>query len=223
MMYLALACCQVSSDKADETTPPQSSGSELEAEKSENNNTEEAHETAAPDSVPEEPRNSITAKELPYSSKVEKKRITFNFNPTSEPAPQIDTSESPGTEIKDPETTEKNEVEDTEDRPQTGVSGSVESPEENNKAPCQLQDVTAQTQSSDSGRHRTHPTALFGEESVPGSQFVSGHFQFGESSFSAAGPMSDRINYSGPVPYSGSISLRSDSSTTSTRSFAFPV
>ncbi|XP_027914355.1 uncharacterized protein LOC114173892 isoform X1 [Vigna unguiculata] len=45
----------------------------------------------------------------------------------------------------------------------------------------------------------------------------------GESSFSAVGPVSGRISYSGPVPYSGSISLRSDSSTTSTRSFAFPI
>ncbi|KAI4314050.1 hypothetical protein L6164_026993 [Bauhinia variegata] len=45
----------------------------------------------------------------------------------------------------------------------------------------------------------------------------------GESSFSAIGAVSSRISYSGPVPYSGSISLRSDSSTTSTRSFAFPI
>ena len=49
------------------------------------------------------------------------------------------------------------------------------------------------------------------------------HYSLGESSFSAVGPVSGRINYSGPVPYSGSISIRSDSSTTSTRSFAFPV
>ncbi|KAK7275029.1 hypothetical protein RIF29_16135 [Crotalaria pallida] len=45
----------------------------------------------------------------------------------------------------------------------------------------------------------------------------------GETSFSGVGHGSSRISYSGPVPYSGSISLRSDSSTTSTRSFAFPV
>ncbi|KAF8391860.1 hypothetical protein HHK36_022198 [Tetracentron sinense] len=38
----------------------------------------------------------------------------------------------------------------------------------------------------------------------------------GESSFFVVGPLS------GTIPYSGSISLRSDSSTTSTRSFAFP-
>lgn len=45
----------------------------------------------------------------------------------------------------------------------------------------------------------------------------------GESSFSMAGPVSGRISYSGPLVYSGSVSLRSDSSTTSARSFAFPV
>ncbi|KAI4357964.1 hypothetical protein L6164_001876 [Bauhinia variegata] len=56
-------------------------------------------------------------------------------------------------------------------------------------------------------------------------QVVTNEFRqsLGESSFSAVGPVSARISYSGPVPYSGSISLRSDSSTTSTRSFAFPV
>ncbi|KAK1361977.1 18S pre-ribosomal assembly protein gar2-like protein [Heracleum sosnowskyi] len=45
----------------------------------------------------------------------------------------------------------------------------------------------------------------------------------GESSFSVAGPLPDLVPYSGHIPFSGSISLRSDSSTTSTRSFAFPV
>jgi len=56
-------------------------------------------------------------------------------------------------------------------------------------------------------------------------QAVTGHIHhsLGEASFSSIGPMSGRISYSGPVPYSGSISLRSDSSTTSTRSFAFPM
>ncbi|XVE91676.1 hypothetical protein REPUB_Repub01dG0031200 [Reevesia pubescens] len=45
----------------------------------------------------------------------------------------------------------------------------------------------------------------------------------GETSFSAAGPVTGLISYSGPIAYSGSLSLRSDSSTTSTRSFAFPI
>ncbi|KAL4384456.1 hypothetical protein GQ457_15G004500 [Hibiscus cannabinus] len=45
----------------------------------------------------------------------------------------------------------------------------------------------------------------------------------GESSFSLAGPVSGLITYSGPIAYSGNLSLRSDSSATSTRSFAFPT
>ncbi|KAL4347064.1 hypothetical protein GQ457_17G015280 [Hibiscus cannabinus] len=45
----------------------------------------------------------------------------------------------------------------------------------------------------------------------------------GESSFSLAGPVTGLITYSGPIAYSGNLSLRSDSSTASTRSFAFPI
>ncbi|XP_010554265.1 PREDICTED: uncharacterized protein LOC104824052 [Tarenaya hassleriana] len=45
----------------------------------------------------------------------------------------------------------------------------------------------------------------------------------GETSFSAAEPVSGHITYSGPISFSGSLSVRSDGSTTSTRSFAFPV
>ncbi|KAI3817122.1 hypothetical protein L1987_10911 [Smallanthus sonchifolius] len=45
----------------------------------------------------------------------------------------------------------------------------------------------------------------------------------GESSFSVAGHVSEHIAYSGPMAFSGSTSLRSESSTTSTRSFAFPI
>ncbi|KAG6585259.1 hypothetical protein SDJN03_17992, partial [Cucurbita argyrosperma subsp. sororia] len=45
----------------------------------------------------------------------------------------------------------------------------------------------------------------------------------GESSFSALDPLASLVTYSGPIAYSGSISLRSESSTTSTRSFAFPI
>lgn len=44
-----------------------------------------------------------------------------------------------------------------------------------------------------------------------------------EESFSMVDTLSSLINYSGPIAYSGSLSLRSDSSTTSTRSFAFPM
>ncbi|KMT08720.1 hypothetical protein BVRB_6g139930 [Beta vulgaris subsp. vulgaris] len=45
----------------------------------------------------------------------------------------------------------------------------------------------------------------------------------GETSFSAAMPLPASITYMGPVAHSGNISLRSESSAGSTRSFAFPV
>lgn len=54
-----------------------------------------------------------------------------------------------------------------------------------------------------------------------GDVVVVGHLQhdMGETSFSAA----SLISYSGPVAFSGSLSHRSDGSTTSGRSFAFPM
>ena len=57
------------------------------------------------------------------------------------------------------------------------------------------------------------------------SELFSGQLQcsLGESSFSAAAPLSGLISYSGPIAYSGSLSQRTDSSTTSNRSFAFPM
>ncbi|XP_008809678.1 uncharacterized protein LOC103721303 [Phoenix dactylifera] len=53
------------------------------------------------------------------------------------------------------------------------------------------------------------------------SSFVHNHHL--DADFSEPVYMSGPISSSGHIPYSGSISLRSDSSTTSTRSFAFPV
>ncbi|CDY55734.1 BnaAnng13880D [Brassica napus] len=55
-----------------------------------------------------------------------------------------------------------------------------------------------------------------------GKLFSSG---FGETSFSAAEAVSisGHISYSGPVVVSGRLSVRSDASTTSGRSFAFPI
>uniref|UniRef100_A0A1D1XJ75 Methylthioribose-1-phosphate isomerase n=1 Tax=Anthurium amnicola TaxID=1678845 RepID=A0A1D1XJ75_9ARAE len=44
-----------------------------------------------------------------------------------------------------------------------------------------------------------------------------------DTNFLGPAALSGRIVYTGQIPYSGSISLRSDSSTTSTRSFAFPI
>ncbi|XP_019164603.1 PREDICTED: uncharacterized protein LOC109160812 [Ipomoea nil] len=60
------------------------------------------------------------------------------------------------------------------------------------------------------------------EEKAKGNRSITSRgdeYGEGEASFSGLGS----VTYSGLIPYSGSISVRSDSSTTSTRSFAFPI
>ncbi|XP_071717151.1 uncharacterized protein [Rutidosis leptorrhynchoides] len=69
--------------------------------------------------------------------------------------------------------------------------------------------------------HGAHKLQEAGSDNV--AMFNTVNRSEGESSFSVAGPVSGLITYSGPIAFSGSISLRSDSSTTSTRSFAFPI
>ncbi|GFZ21492.1 18S pre-ribosomal assembly protein gar2-like protein [Actinidia rufa] len=72
----------------------------------------------------------------------------------------------------------------------------------------------------DANRERLFKTDSVSDNSGIGSESQRGH---GESSFSMAGPVSGLITFSGPMTSSCSVSLRSDSSTTSTRSFAFPM
>ncbi|KAL6969674.1 hypothetical protein U1Q18_029381 [Sarracenia purpurea var. burkii] len=62
-------------------------------------------------------------------------------------------------------------------------------------------------------------------DGIPNSLAVGREVQHGqcESSFSMAGAVSGLITYSGQLAHSANVSLRSESSTTSTRSFAFPV
>ncbi|KAL0657921.1 hypothetical protein Bca4012_078506 [Brassica carinata] len=66
------------------------------------------------------------------------------------------------------------------------------------------------------------PNLLVGDTLEDNKLISSG---FGETSFSAAEAVSisGHITYTGPIAFSGSLSVRSDASTTSGRSFAFPV
>lgn len=99
---------------------------------------------------------------------------------------------------------------------QTAVSATNET---NNKGPASdlLHNSQVHFASNADNAHQHHLES----QNVANGQ---GHFADGEASFSAAGgPVSGSITYSGPISCSGSISLRSESSTTSARSFAFPV
>lgn len=89
---------------------------------------------------------------------------------------------------------------------------------ENGNSECRETQKTSKVENGFSDAHtvsRRHQHAL-GETSFSA-------VSRGEESCSAVGTLSSLINYSGPMGYSGSISRRSDSSTTSTRSFAFPM
>lgn len=293
----AAAQVQISRDKASETTHTISPGFDLAAEKL-SNSSEEALAIPVPVSEANESKSgSSLPNDLAYNSKVEKRRITFDFRSLAtvpvakEECPQNGISERLETEnistVDDvmtnmqfvlsqvqhdssPLTGSREDcfqnaihecgqtqnmpvVEDgsanaqivssnaqqevaREEVPQNGVCTCVQTPNTSSvnddpsglqKVSSSLQHVTAREEglpSTDTLCCETPDTPMV-VDGISGSQVVSAHFQYGvgESSFSAAGPLSGRINYSGPIPYSGSISLRSDSSTTSTRSFAFPV
>lgn len=85
-------------------------------------------------------------------------------------------------------------------------------------------DASARASTSGEEIHTTETRNKMKHDGVSDSQTDRKAETFsGESSFSLAGPVSSLITYSGPIAYSGSLSLRSDGSTTSNRSFAFPV
>ncbi|KAJ6848025.1 uncharacterized protein M6B38_116005 [Iris pallida] len=68
---------------------------------------------------------------------------------------------------------------------------------------------------------RTEGATSDGATTATPSSFL--HLMQGESNFHGPSFLSGPIANSGHIPYSGSISIRSDSSTTSARSFAFPI
>ncbi|KAL1569851.1 hypothetical protein AAHA92_01277 [Salvia divinorum] len=83
--------------------------------------------------------------------------------------------------------------------------GLVQSP--SNKSPVATNDAQASEANHDKRESGDVPVANQLQQDM------------GETSFSAA----SMITYSGPIAYSGSVSHRSDGSTTSGKSFAFPV
>ncbi|CAH8387542.1 unnamed protein product [Eruca vesicaria subsp. sativa] len=82
--------------------------------------------------------------------------------------------------------------------------------------------TTTSQEPTKSFNNNQQPDLLVGD-SLEDNKLTSGGF--GETSFSAADAVSisSHITYTGPIAYSGSLSVRSDASTTSGRSFAFPV
>lgn len=159
-----------------------------------------AFTTSSP--VPEDPENSASGNDISYNSKLDNGNITFDFNSLSSTA-------SDGLE--------------------RGDNGDLNSSTPSTSALMDCRD-TSSSSSSSKCQVQCHDTSISLKrveyedvlKAGVGHQ-VSSQVQrggVGEASFSSMVPFrsnSDRIGYS------GSISIRSDSSTTSTRSFAFPV
>nr|XP_027097055.1 uncharacterized protein LOC113716801 isoform X1 [Coffea arabica]XP_027097056.1 uncharacterized protein LOC113716801 isoform X1 [Coffea arabica]XP_027097057.1 uncharacterized protein LOC113716801 isoform X1 [Coffea arabica]XP_027097058.1 uncharacterized protein LOC113716801 isoform X1 [Coffea arabica]XP_027097059.1 uncharacterized protein LOC113716801 isoform X1 [Coffea arabica] len=147
-------------------------------------------------------KKSGTANNLHYNSKVESGTITFDFK---SPKPAIDSHADESAENSHEEVLKSEGVLNHKQENLTDQSAAlIECGSSTDKNETTVHEPKAQQQDA-----VDHPSQV--------------HRGGGESSFSSTGPLSGLITYSGPIAYSGSTSLRSDSSTTSTRSFAFPI
>ncbi|XP_022944916.1 uncharacterized protein LOC111449304 [Cucurbita moschata] len=163
-----------------------------------------AFTTSAP--VPEDPENSASGSDISYNSKLDNGNITFDFNSLSSTA-------SDGLERCDngdlnPSTPSTSALMDCQDTSSSSSSS---------KCQVQCHDTSISLK-----RVEYEDVLKAGVGNSVSHQVLSQVQRggVGEASFSSMVPFrsnSDRIGYS------GSISIRSDSSTTSTRSFAFPV
>ncbi|CAA2977494.1 Hypothetical predicted protein [Olea europaea subsp. europaea] len=191
-----------------------------------------------------EPNKNVQAGNLPYNSKVDRGSITFNFNSPKSGASgsndgcvenvdaQSDKSEDKGhLEFQNSDnllegtpvqcTSNKFEINANVHEPSINLQDNLDKKSTSSDGQVQvasIQDKTSQNVHNEAVQ--THD--VFKDEvdkcgSVPVTNLVQR--DGGELSFSDAA----LITFSGPIAYSGSLSLRSDTSAASARSFAFPV
>ncbi|KAL0538825.1 hypothetical protein IC582_022984 [Cucumis melo] len=166
----------------------------------------------------EDPKNSDSANGMSYNSKVDKGNITFDFNSLASTA-------SDGLERCD-------NGDLNSSAPSTSASvGCKETTSSNPLASADKSEPQCHNTSSNPKRVEYEDLPRVEYEDIRktevgnfDSHTVSSEVQqgVGETSFSVA-PLGSLMSNSGRIGYSGSISHRSDSSTTSTRSFAFPI
>ncbi|KAL6570970.1 hypothetical protein OROGR_000520 [Orobanche gracilis] len=172
----------------------------------------------------------VQANSPTYNSKVESGRITFNFSDNVQA--QCTSSsvgllheESLSAEDKNPNTSsasseihslssknsnDENGREQQKDIISDDFSSDSQVQSASDKSQCSTNDDAPAVEPSD-GSKQEHRNSVNDNTAV--SQW---QYEQGETSFSA-------VTYSGPIALSGSLSHRSDASTTSARSFAFPV
>ncbi|XP_057809902.1 uncharacterized protein LOC131024408 isoform X2 [Salvia miltiorrhiza] len=180
------------------------------------------------------PKEDVQTSSLNYNSKVETRSITFNFNSL---APVVGGAKNGKTElIKEQSvdskevTHQKNEESDifTDPRQSQWSSKDTNTREISGKSlnnDAFPNDFSARDQPQNSS---SNDNALALDQSLDckDDKYADNtpvaslrRYDLGESSFSA----DSFITHSGPIAFSGNVSLRSDGSATSGRSFAFPV
>ncbi|XP_022977270.1 uncharacterized protein LOC111477604 isoform X3 [Cucurbita maxima] len=178
-----------------------------------------SEEFAASDLATEEPKNSDSAEDISYNSKMDKGNITFDFNSFASTA-------SDGLEHCD-------NGDLNSSAPSTSASvDCLDTSSSNRLASADKCQVHCYDYSSNPKRVEYEDLLRVEYEDLhkaevgnSDSHSVSSQVQHGvgEASVSSMVSLGSLLSNSGRIGYSGSISRRSDSSTTSTRSFAFPI
>lgn len=189
------------------------------AEESYSDTREAISEVASSDLATEESKNNDSAEDISYNSKMDKGNITFDFNSfastASDGLEHCDNgdlnSSAPSTSasVDCLETSSSNRLAST-DKCQAHCYDYCSNPKR-----MEYEDLL-RVEYEDS--HKA-------EVGNSDSHLVSSQVQHGvgEASVSSMVSLGSLLSNSGHIGYSGSISRRSDSSTTSTRSFAFPM
>lgn len=163
-------------------------------------------------SAHEETKSSASVNDVSYNSEVDNGKITFEFN-------SLASTSNDGLEHCD--NGHLNSL-----APSTSATVDCQGTSSNSNPLASAEKCRVQCHDTSSNSKRVEfedlPKAEAGNSD---GHPVSSQVQhgLGETSFSSMVPLASLIANSGRIGYSGSISLRSDSSTTSTRSFAFPM
>ncbi|KAK1316989.1 hypothetical protein QJS10_CPA05g02047 [Acorus calamus] len=146
----------------------------------------------------------------------------FDENNLQQPSDQVSIGEVDSTAIVGPSTEEMAKTDDSTNARSSKVEGGS-NPFDMESGPheANVRERSIDTTDQQSGEA---PKVVGTEETVSDVPSVSSRslYTHGHGDRVSGAP-SGHITYSGQIPFSGSISLRSDSSTTSARSFAFPV
>ncbi|KAG8366495.1 hypothetical protein BUALT_Bualt17G0086000 [Buddleja alternifolia] len=147
------------------------------------------------------PKEDVQARSLLYNSEIESGSITFNFN-----APE---------KVKE-QSVDSGVVHDDQ-KDSNADKGSV------HEQPSIIDDGKSDDSSAD-GQVQSGDSKSRSEENVHEQQSLSSSTNNDEQAFEGESSFAvGRVTYSGPISFSGSVSLRSEGSATSGRSFAFPV